>query len=76
MKYTNKCPKCSFTGMVRIPGRNEPYGYGRNIRVGITPLSAVLVTKYVCCNCGYIEDWVDFPQDIEKIKNYYQNNNS
>ena len=65
------CPKCNSCDTIRIPGTRQSYGYGNNVKVGAALLSAVLVTKYLCCNCGFMEEWVDSPQDIEKIKAYY-----
>lgn len=26
------------------------------------------VNRYICCNCGYCEEWID-KEDISKIKN-------
>lgn len=73
MKNTKCCPKCHSDEIMKIPGTPQSHGYGNNIKVGITIFSAILVTKYLCCNCGFIEEWVDDSQDIEKIKNYYSN---
>ena len=72
MKFTKHCSKCQSNDIVRIPGTPQSHGFGNNIKTGITIFSAILVTKYLCCNCGYIEDWIDSPQDIEKAKKHYQ----
>jgi len=72
MKNTKKCPKCQSNDVIKIPGTFQNEGYGNNIKAGFTGLSMVLVTKYLCCNCGYIEDWVDHPEDIKKIRKYYK----
>ena len=34
---------------------------------GMTIFSAVLVHRYVCCGCGYSEEWID-KEDIRKPK--------
>ncbi|WP_278281159.1 hypothetical protein [Clostridium sp. BSD9I1] len=34
---------------------------------GMTIFSAVKVTRYLCCDCGYSEEWIDDKKDIEKI---------
>lgn len=75
MKFAKRCPKCHLNDILRIPGTPQTHGFGNNIKAGATIFSAVLVTKYLCCNCGYIEDWLDYPQDIEKVKKYYLNRN-
>lgn len=31
-----------------------------------------LVTKYLCSECGFIEDGLDYLKDIEKVKKYYR----
>lgn len=72
MKNTKKCPECDSQNTIRIPGNVGPYGVGTNIIVGITTIGAVKVTKYMCCECGYLEEWVDDKKDIEKIIKYYK----
>ena len=71
MKNTNFCPKCNGTDIIRINGTAEAYGAGNNIRVGMTIFSAVLVNRYLCCNCGYSEEWID-KEDIQKLKDKYK----
>ena len=71
MKISQLCSKCHSSDIVRIPGTNQGHGFGNNIKTGITVFNAILVTRYLCCNCGFIEEWVDNPQDIVKIKAYY-----
>ena len=66
MKQSNTCPKCSSREIIRIPGQVGPYGSGNNITIGI--FSAVVVTRYLCAQCGYSEEWVDKPEDIAKIR--------
>ena len=34
--------------------------------------SAVLVHRYVCCACGYSEEWID-KEDIPRLKEKYEN---
>ena len=68
MKNTKKCPKCSSEDIVRIDGYAGAYGSGNNVMVGASIFSAVNVNRYVCCNCGFTEEWID-KEDIEKVKN-------
>lgn len=67
MKRTHQCPKCSGTDIIRVPGKAGAYGAGNNIQVGMTTFSAVLVHRYVCCTCGYSEEWID-KEDLSKLK--------
>ena len=67
MKNINTCPKCRSGNIVRIDGYAGPYGSGNNIMTGVTVFSAVNVNRYVCCDCGYTEEWID-REDLEKVK--------
>ena len=71
MKRTNTCPKCGGTDILRIEGTSKGYGAGNNIQVGMTIFSAVLVHRYLCCDCGYSEEWID-KEDIQKLKDKFQ----
>lgn len=73
MKIKKQCPKCGGLGIVTVPGKVGAYGSGNNIQVGWTNLSAVLVNRYVCCDCGYSEEWID-KEDIQILKKKYQKN--
>ena len=66
MKNSKVCTKCASFDIVRIDGYAGPYGVGNNVMVGNTVFSAVNVNRYVCCNCGFTEEWID-KEDLEKI---------
>lgn len=68
MKITKICPKCKSANLVRIDGYSGPYGTGNNVMTGNTIFSSVNVNRYICCDCGFTEEWIDL-EDIEKIKN-------
>jgi RNA polymerase subunit RPABC4/transcription elongation factor Spt4 len=68
MKNTNICPKCQSRDIVRFDGYAGPYGAGNDLMVGATIFSAVNVNRYICCSCGFTEEWID-AEDIEKVKN-------
>ncbi len=70
MKATHICPKCNETDILRIPGRSGAYGTGNNIQTGMSIFSAVLVNRYVCCSCGYSEEWIE-KEDIPTLKKKY-----
>lgn len=67
MKNTKTCPKCNSTDVVRVNGSVGSYGTGNNIMIGATIFSAVNVNRYICCACGFTEEWID-KVDIDKIK--------
>ena len=68
MKNTKTGPKCASANIVRIDGYAGTYGSGNNILIGSTIFSAVNVNRYICCSCGFTEEWID-KEDIEKIAN-------
>ena len=74
MKQTNICPKCSSHDIVRIPGQAGAYGSGNVILMGVTIFSAIKATRYVCSQCVYSEEWIDNPDDLEKIKGKFGRN--
>ena len=68
MKSSKICPKCQGTDIIRFDGYSGPYGAGNNVMVGGTIFSAVNVNRYICCTCGYTEEWID-REDIDKVRN-------
>lgn len=66
MKNTKSCPKCDSADIVRIDGYAGAYGSGNNIMLGNTIFSAVNIHRYICCSCGYTEEWID-KEDLERI---------
>lgn len=70
MKNRKRCPKCGSNNIIYAPGTVGPYGAGNQISCGLTNLSAVKVGRYVCCDCGFCEEWVD-KADLERLKRKY-----
>lgn len=70
MKFTKLCPKCNSSDIIKVPGKAGAYGSGNNIVTGWTIFSAVLVHRYVCCSCGYSEEWID-QNDLQKLKDNF-----
>lgn len=68
MKKSKICPKCNSTQVLRFDGYHGAYGSGNNLMVGATVFSAVNVNRYICCSCGYTEEWID-TEDLEKVLN-------
>lgn len=55
MKQSKTCPKCGCTEILRV----EDLVGDRSINLVLGWFSPVPVTRYVCCDCGYVESWVD-----------------
>ncbi|MCI7098159.1 MAG: hypothetical protein MR966_04430 [Lachnospiraceae bacterium] len=67
MKNSRVCPKCGCGDIIKVDGYAGAYGSGNNIMVGKTIFSAVNVNRYICCGCGFTEEWID-REDIEKVR--------
>lgn len=67
MKNQKVCPKCGGSDILIIDGEARGYGTGNNIMLGASIFSAVEVDRYICCSCGYTEEWVNM-RDIEAIR--------
>ena len=66
MKNTRICPKCGGTDIVRYGGYVGAYGAGNYIATGATVFSAVGVNRYICCTCGFVEEWID-TEHLKKV---------
>lgn len=67
MKNSKVCTKCDSKDILLVPGSAGAYASGNNIQVGWSNFSAVLVDRYVCCSCGFSEEWID-KEDLDKLK--------
>lgn len=69
MKNTNRCPKCGSGDIVRVPDNPNRYASGNNIYTSnFTLMKKIPVIRYVCCGCGYTENWVEAQRELEQIK--------
>lgn len=63
-----RCAKCGSSAVVRVPDNPMRYASGNNIYTSRATLAGkVPVTRYVCCTCGYVENWVENPDDRARI---------
>ena len=68
MKNTFLCPKCSSRHIVRVPDNPGRHASGNNIYTSsFTLFKKVPVIRYVCCGCGYVENWVEQPGQLAEI---------
>lgn len=66
MKQNATCPKCNSREVIRIPGTASDQRVGNTIVTGF--FSIVRITRYVCGQCGFNEEWIDSPEDLEKLR--------
>lgn len=69
MKNGNACPKCGSHRVIRVPDNPRRHASGNNIyTTTATLLGKIPVIRYVCFDCGYVENWVESRRDLEKLK--------
>jgi hypothetical protein len=63
MKKSKKCSKCNSKQILSLEhGCIQPREF---VEVGI--LFPIDVTRYVCTECGYIEEWIDPPARLKEL---------
>ena len=68
MKNTGKCPKCGSANIIRVPDNTRRYGSGNNIYTSkVTLFGKIPVIRYVCYECGYVENWVENHEERQAI---------
>jgi len=69
MKNARICPKCASQNIVRVPDHPFRHASGNNIYTStVTLLGKIPVIRYVCCDCGYVENWVEQCRELEEIQ--------
>lgn len=69
MKNSGKCPKCGAAEVVRVPDNPSRHASGNNIYTSsFTLMGKIPVIRYVCCRCGYVENWVEKEEQREEIR--------
>ncbi len=69
MKNTKRCPKCSSQNIVRVPDHQNRHASGNNIYTStFTLMKKIPVIRYVCCDCGYVENWVEAGRERDEIR--------
>ena len=68
MKNTGCCPKCGSRDILRVPDHPGRYASGSNIYTSsFTLLGKIPVIRYVCLDCGYVENWVETAEQREAL---------
>ena len=72
MKNTHLCPKCASPEIVRIPDQPGRYASGNNIyTTRATLFGKIPVIRYVCCRCGYVENWVEGKEKLRRLQEIF-----
>ncbi|MBU5625887.1 hypothetical protein KQI82_02910 [Oscillibacter sp. MSJ-2] len=69
MKSSHICPKCGGGNILRIPDRPGRHVSGNNIyTTTFTLMGKIPVIRYVCCDCGYVEHYVEQRRELEELR--------
>jgi ribosomal protein S27AE len=66
MKNTHQCPKCGSAEIIRLNLASSSYK-ANLIPVGRTIFNHAKIVRYVCGRCGFSEEWIDSPTDLQKV---------
>ena len=68
MMNTKRCPVCDSRDVVRVPDDAHRYLANSICITKFAWVKRVPVARYVCCACGYVENWVENPREREEIR--------
>lgn len=68
MKNMGCCPKCHSRNIVRVPDNAHRYLAHSIAITKVVTVERVPVARYVCCDCGYVESWVENQHEMDEIK--------
>jgi len=60
-----RCGKCGSHDLLRVPSTPGDHSH---IVSGDRRLRNVAVDKYVCTDCGHVEEWVNNKEDLQRLK--------
>ncbi len=70
MHSHDRCGKCGSGDPLRVPATPGEHSH---IVTGDRVLHTVAVEKYVCTDCGYVEQWVNSKADLAQLKEALRN---
>jgi ribosomal protein S27AE len=68
MHHRLNCGKCGSSDLLQVPATHAAHS---QITVGDRLLHTVDVQKYVCTDCGCVEEWVNSKADLARLKAEY-----
>ena len=64
MKNTKRCPVCGSTDVIRVPDDAHRYLSNGIFLTRALMVKRIPVARYVCHDCGYLENWVENQHEI------------
>ena len=68
MKEGKRCPKCGSKEIIRVPDDAHRYLANSICITGLVTVKRIPITRYVCHECGYVENWVENRHELDKIR--------
>ena len=64
MRYSKSCPKCESHDIIEVIGSN----INQHQRIPLTKWSVknAVLDRYICCHCGYTEEFVQLTKSFRK----------
>lgn len=76
MENARRWPKCGSQNTVRVPDAPNRHASGNNISPSSMTLTGKIpVIRYVCCDCGHAENWVETRGELKKTRSPLVNKN-
>lgn len=73
MKNSHRCPKCGAVDVIRVPDHPMRHASGNNIyTTTFTLMGKIPVIRYVCCSCGYVENWVERREELGRLREAFE----
>lgn len=64
MKNTGRCVKCSSDAVVVVDNT-----MGQQFTpIRISGFSVASTARFICCDCGYMEEWIIDEKDLKKLR--------
>ena len=67
MKNTKRCPKCGSVEIIRVPDDAHRYLANSICITKAVTVKRVPVARYVCRECGFVEDWVEHQSERDAL---------
>ncbi len=68
MRNTRCCPKCHSKNIVRVPDNAHRYLANSIAITNVAWVKRIPVARYVCYDCGYVENWVETQSERDEIR--------
>ena len=69
MHVRDQCARCDSREVLKVPSTSGDHSH---IVTGDRLLHTVRTTKYVCTDCGLVEEWVNSRDELKMLKDAWR----